>query len=250
MYSSPSGLKPPRPLSKLSPSGRVTGARDSDATSPGGVGAKGGSCAGSRRSSASASVKSLESASKTTRAAVCNKMSSPSFSCWACSDEDAAAPIDPDLAVRLHQEALDLVAQFLIVAGQLRVENHQVDLQATLAPVRMGLQQLPDDRQSLFAQRFVREGSGSRLKYRMPTGQAGRVCWQPGATDLLVSPDRGKATRIAGPGSARALRWTAWTGATRARRVPVTDRWHARPFPTFDSDRSSSARQRAMRRPL
>ena len=55
------------------------------------------------------------------------------------------------LAVLQGQQAVDLVAQVLVVAGLALVQDHQVDLQPAFAPVGMRLQQFLNDAQAFFS---------------------------------------------------------------------------------------------------
>ena len=64
--------------------------------------------------------------------------------------EYSAALVEPDVAVLEDQQAQDLVAQVLIVTLLALVQDHQVDLQPTFAPVSVRLQQLLNDFQPLF----------------------------------------------------------------------------------------------------
>ena len=61
--------------------------------------------------------------------------------------KDAAAPVEPGLAVLTDEDALELTAQFLPVRRSLLIKNDQVNLDAPIAPVDVRLERLLHQRQ-------------------------------------------------------------------------------------------------------
>ncbi len=59
-------------------------------------------------------------------------------------DKDPAVTVEPDIATRLLDVAVDLAGELRVVAGLLKAEDDEIDSDAMLTPISMSSERLPN----------------------------------------------------------------------------------------------------------